>query len=112
MIERLQNASRRAVNVMEESQQHAESSRKSASEAEHSLDAITAAVTTINDVNTQVASSAEEQSAVAEEMNRNVTSISDAAEGNARGARQTTDASEQLARLAAELQELVGHFRV
>lgn len=112
MIERLQNASRRAVAVMEESQQYAESSRKSASEAERSLDAITAAVTTINDVNTQVASSAEEQSAVAEEMNRNVTSISDAAEGNAQGARQTTDASEQLARLAAELQELVGHFRV
>jgi methyl-accepting chemotaxis sensory transducer len=49
---------------------------------------------------------------VAEEMNRNVTSISDAAEGNARIALQTTEASEQLARLAAELQELVGHFRV
>ncbi|AFL72408.1 methyl-accepting chemotaxis protein [Thiocystis violascens] len=112
MIERLQNASRRAVDVMEESQQYAESSRASAIKAEHSLDDITAAVTTINDVNTQVASAAEEQSAVAEEMNRNVTSISDAAEGNAQGARQTTDASEQLARLAAELQELVGHFRV
>ncbi len=112
MIERLQNASRRAVTVMEESQRHAESSRASAVDAERSLNAITAAVTTINDVNTQVASSAEEQSAVAEEMNRNVTSISDAAEDNAQGARQTTDASEQLARLATELQDLVGHFRV
>ncbi|MBK1642046.1 methyl-accepting chemotaxis protein [Chromatium okenii] len=112
MIERLQSASRRAVGVMEESQNYAQSSRASATEAAQSLDAITAAVITINDVNAQVASAAEEQSAVAEEMNRNVTSISDAAEGNAQGARQTTDASEQLARLAAELQELVGHFRV
>ncbi len=112
MIERLQSASRRAVGVMEESQTYAQASRTSATEAAQSLDAISAAVVTINDVNAQVASAAEEQSAVAEEMNRNVTSISDAAEGNAQGARQTTDASEQLAHLAAELQELVGHFRV
>ncbi|NEX22588.1 methyl-accepting chemotaxis protein [Thiorhodococcus mannitoliphagus] len=112
MIERLQQASRRAVTVMDASKQHAEESRGRAVEAEQSLEAITAAMTTLNDVNTQVASAAEEQSAVAEEMNRNVTTISDAAEGNAQGANQTTEASEQLARLAAELQELVGHFRV
>ncbi|MGQ9659236.1 MAG: hypothetical protein ACUVQI_01810 [Thermochromatium sp.] len=80
--------------------------------AEQSLDAITSAVTTLNDGNTQVASSAEEQSAVAEEMNRNVTRILDAAEGNAQAALQTTETSDQLARLAAELQDLVGHFKV
>jgi len=97
---------------MEDSQRHAEDSRGRAVEAEHSLDAITTAVTTLNDVNTQVASSAEEQSAVAEEMNRNVTSISDAAEGNSQAARQTTEASEQLAGLATELQMLVGRFKV
>jgi len=112
MIERLQQASRRAVSVMEDSQQRATESRESAIEAESSLDSITVAVTTINDVNTQVASAAEEQSAVAEEMNRNVSSIMDAAEGNAQSARLTTEASEQLARLAADLQNLVGHFKV
>ncbi|MCG5515881.1 MULTISPECIES: methyl-accepting chemotaxis protein [unclassified Ectothiorhodospira] len=112
MIERLQQTSQRAVVVMEESQQYAQSSRDSAAEAGHSLDSITQAVSTINDVNTQVASSAEEQSAVAEEMNRNVTSISDAAEENAQGARETTQASEQLSRLANELQDLVGRFKV
>ncbi|ADC62506.1 methyl-accepting chemotaxis protein [Allochromatium vinosum] len=112
MIERLQQASRRAVAVMEDSRKHADDSRNRALEAEQSLDAIMSAVTTLNDVNTQVASSAEEQSAVAEEMNHNVTRISDAAEGNAQAALQTTEASDQLARLAAELQELVGHFKV
>ncbi|EXJ16849.1 methyl-accepting chemotaxis protein [Imhoffiella purpurea] len=112
MIERLQQASRRAVSVMEDSQQRADQSRASAIEAEGSLDSITLAVATINDVNTQVASAAEEQSAVAEEMNRNVSSIMDAAEGNAQAAHQTTEASEQLARLAADLQSLVGHFKV
>lgn len=112
MIERFQQASQRAVMVMEASQHHAENSRGRASDAERSLAAISEAVATIHDVNTQVASSAEEQSAVAEEMNRNVTSISDAAEGNAHGAHQTTQASEQLAQLAVELQALVGHFKV
>ncbi|MBK1691171.1 methyl-accepting chemotaxis protein [Ectothiorhodospira mobilis] len=112
MIERLQQASRRAVTVMEESKESAQSSRDSAAEADQALDAINSAVATINDVNSQVASAAEEQSAVAEEMNRNVTSISDAAEQNAQGARQTTEASEQLSRLARELQDLVGRFKV
>ncbi|SFM33277.1 methyl-accepting chemotaxis protein [Ectothiorhodospira mobilis] len=112
MIERLQQASRKAVTVMEESKESAQSSRDSASEADQALDAINNAVATINDVNSQVASAAEEQSAVAEEMNRNVTSISDAAEENAQGARQTTEASEQLSRLARELQDLVGRFKV
>ncbi|SDX73213.1 methyl-accepting chemotaxis protein [Allochromatium warmingii] len=112
MIERLQQASRRAVSVMEDSRKHADDSRTRALDAEQSLDAITTAVTTLTDVNTMVASAAEEQSAVAEEMNRNVTRISDAAEGNAQIALQTTEASEQLARLAAELQDLVGHFKV
>ncbi|SEQ45652.1 methyl-accepting chemotaxis protein [Ectothiorhodospira magna] len=112
MIERLQQASRRAVSAMDESRQSAQASRDSAAQAESSLAAITQAVTTISDVNAQVASAAEEQSAVAEEMNRNVTSISDAAEQNAQGAQETTHASEQLARLADELQHLVGRFKV
>lgn len=112
MIERLQQASRRAVTAMDESRQSAQASRDSAAQADASLDAITLAVTTISDVNAQVASAAEEQSAVAEEMNRNVTSISDAAELNAQGAEETTLASEQLARLADELQDLVGRFKV
>ncbi|WPL18609.1 Methyl-accepting chemotaxis protein 4 [Thiorhodovibrio winogradskyi] len=111
MIERLQQASARAVKVMEQSQHHARSSLESSAEANHSLEAITKSVTTINDVNTQLASSADEQSAVAEEMNRNVTSISDAAEGNAQAAAETKAASEQLSALARELATLVERFR-
>ncbi|QIK36980.1 methyl-accepting chemotaxis protein [Caldichromatium japonicum] len=112
MIERLQKASRRAVSAMEGSRHHAEDSRNRALEAGEALDNITGAINTLSDVNSQVASSAEEQSAVAEEMNRNVSGISDAAEFNARAALETAKASEQLAKLAAELQGLVGQFRV
>ncbi|MCF1184718.1 methyl-accepting chemotaxis protein [Marichromatium gracile] len=112
MIERLQQASRRAVSVMDESRDHAQVSRESAAEAETALNAITQAVATINDVNSQVASAAEEQSAVAEEINRNVTSISDVSDRNAEGAKQTTDASDRLAKLAAELEAVVGRFRI
>ncbi|EIC22653.1 methyl-accepting chemotaxis protein [Thiorhodovibrio frisius] len=111
MIERLQQASGRAVKVMEQSQQHAQSSLDSSAEANQSLEAISSSVITINDVNTQLASSAEEQSAVAEEMNRNVTRISDAAEGNAQAAAETKAASEQLSTLAGELEALVERFK-
>ncbi|MBK1648328.1 methyl-accepting chemotaxis protein [Rhabdochromatium marinum] len=111
MIERLQQVSNRAVEVMQHSQQHAQSSLESSAEANKSLGAITDSATIINDVNTQLASSAEEQSTVAEEMNRNVTRISDAAEGNARSAAETKEASEHLTALAAELTSLVERFK-
>ncbi len=112
MIERLQQASRRAVTAMEDSQSQAQVGLERAAEANHALQAITQAVSTISDINNQLASAAEEQSAVTEEMNRNVTSISDAAEGNAQGSRETKESSEQLTQLANALQALVSHFKL
>ena len=112
MIERLQEASRRAVATMDESRRLALDNRDRALAAGEALDDIAHAVNTLNDVNAQVASSAEEQSAVTEAMSRNVTGISDAAEDNARAAQQTAESSEQVAQLASELQELVGQFKV
>jgi len=70
------------------------------------------AVKTINDMNTQIASASEEQSAVAEEINKNISNISDVAQQTATGAAQTAGASQELARLAEELQALVNRFRV
>jgi len=49
---------------------------------------------------------------VAEEINKNITNISDVAVQTAAGSNQTASASEQLAKLAEELQTLVGRFRI
>ncbi len=112
MIERLQKGTSTAVDAMEKSQERAHAGVQQAAEAGTSLDAIKKAVDNITDMNTQIASAAEEQSAVAEEINRNINNISQVAEQSATGAEQTAAASEQLARLAEQLQTMVIRFRV
>ncbi|MGM0594417.1 MAG: methyl-accepting chemotaxis protein [Pseudomonadota bacterium] len=112
MIERLQGGARRAVKAMDESSEQAGHGVESAAEAGESLERITASVSTIAQMNTQIASAAEEQSAVAEEINRNVSNISEISEQNASGSSQTAAASSQLSGLATELQGLISRFKV
>ena len=112
MIERLQGGAAHAVKVMEAGRQQAQSGVDQAARAGASLEAIAQAVTAINDMNTQIASAAEQQTAVADDINRNVSNITRVAEQTAEGADQTAKASVDLARLAEQLQGLVGQFRV
>lgn len=83
-----------------------------AREAAESLNAITLSVSTISDMNTQIAAAAEEQSAVSDEINRSIVNISQLSEQTASGAEQTTGASTELARLAADLQSQISMFKV
>jgi methyl-accepting chemotaxis protein len=112
MIERLQSGTREAVNVMDQSRQMAENTVGQAAKAGTSLEEINAAVTSIKDLNSQIACSAEEQSSVAEEINQKVTRISDITDQTAAGAQQTSSASNELNQLAETLKSLVGQFKV
>jgi methyl-accepting chemotaxis protein len=112
MIERLQAGAQEAVSVMEDSRSRASDSVSSAQSAGQSLESITRSVASITDMNTQIASAADEQSAVAEEINKNIVNINHAAERAADGAKQTSSASNALAGLAQDLQALVGQFKV
>lgn len=69
-------------------------------------------VSHISDMNIQIATATEEQTAVAEEVNRNVIVISDVAEQNAAATNQITASSEELACMAANLQEMIWQFKV
>jgi len=111
MIESLQQGSRNAVKAMESSQNQSQQSVEQAQKAQGSLDAITEAVTTISNMNIQIASAAQEQSSVSEEINQNIVNISHVVEQTAEGAQQTLTASNELANLANELQNLVGQFK-
>ncbi|HCW96622.1 MAG TPA: chemotaxis protein, partial [Pseudomonas sp.] len=62
------------------------------------------------DRNMQIASATEEQSLVAEDINRNVMQINDVAIQVSAGAEQTAATSLELARLAEQQQQLVGRF--
>lgn len=112
MIERLQHDVKNAVGAMEGAQQRATKGSDCVEKASQSLHVIAAEVATINDMNTQIATAAEEQSAVAEEINRNITTISSIADNTSTGATQTARSSEELVRLAAELRRLVNQFKL
>ena len=112
MIERVQNGANRAVAVMQSSRHKAQTGKEQVASAGAMLEQITASVATINDMNAMIASAAEEQSAVAEEINRNITSVSDIAEQTSNASMQNVATSTQLAGLAKHLQALASSFRV
>jgi methyl-accepting chemotaxis protein len=112
MIERLQSRSTAAVAAMQRAHNQVDQSTQAMSETEAALGEIANGVNGINDLNFQIASAAEEQSAVAEEVNRNVQTISQISEESAQGATQTKTASAELARLAEELQARLARFKL
>jgi methyl-accepting chemotaxis protein len=112
MINSLQEGTLDVVKVMQESQAKAEVSVHHSAETVGALAAITEAVSVINELNAQIASAAEEQSAVAEDINRNVTTIGTVAFEVADGADKASRASEQLTEMAEHQRSLVSQFKV
>lgn len=112
MIEKLQSGANRAVAVMESSCSKAQAGKQQVASAGHMLEQISNAVATINDMNAMIASAAEEQSSVAEEISRNVTNVSQIAEKTSEASRQNVATSTQLASLASQLQRLMHMFRL
>jgi methyl-accepting chemotaxis protein len=112
MIESLQTGTQEAVKLMTESSEFSQKGVEQTLKAGDALVGIVNAVSTINDMNIQIAGAAEEQGAVAEEIHRNVSSISEVANQTTDNAEQTAQASGDLARLADDLNTLVTQFKV
>ncbi|MBK5537039.1 methyl-accepting chemotaxis protein [Pseudomonas sp. TH05] len=112
MIQQLQQGTRDVVRVMEDSQTKTDQSVQHAAKAAEALETITQAVSVINDMNTQIASAAEEQSAVAEDINRNVINIGQVANEVAGGADESSAASAGLTKLAEQQRRLINQFKV
>ena len=112
MIERLQGGAKGAVEVMRHSEQKTDDVVERAGRAGEALKRITRAVSSIAEMNTQIATAAEEQSAVSEDINENVVSIHTLATQAAESAEQTSNRSQALQRVAEDLQRMIGAFRV
>ncbi len=112
MIEKLQVGAENAVRVMDDGCNKAGQTVKLAEDAGESLNAITDAVTRISQMNIQIATAAEEQNAVTEEINRNVVNISQISDNTSSAAGQIESSSSTLAQLAADLQQQVDQFRI
>jgi methyl-accepting chemotaxis protein len=112
MIERLQTESGNAVRVMGEERDRAQESVREAELAGTSLGSITQVVKTINEMNAKIASAARDQSSMAEEINGNMSVISQISDQTAGSAHETASSAQSLSDQAAQLQELVRKFKV
>ncbi|MBD9588728.1 methyl-accepting chemotaxis protein [Pseudomonas sp. PDM03] len=110
MIGSIQTGTEHAVDSMRNSTERAESTLNIARGAGMSLDTINSAIVEINERNLVIASAAEEQAQVAREVDRNLVNIRDLSVQSATGANQTSAASNELSRLAVDLNTMVGRF--
>lgn len=112
MIERLQVGARDAVSVMEKGNSQAQESVRQAADAGSSLEEITDAVANISQMNAQIADASRQQGTVAEEINRNISNITQVAEASANGTEDMARSSLALAELASSLQTMVSRFKI
>ncbi|VEF12501.1 chemotaxis sensory transducer [Pseudomonas fluorescens] len=112
VIERIQTGTRGVVATMHSSQTQAHNNAGQIRQAVDALGKISDAVTVISDMNLQIASAAEQQSAVAEEVNRNVSAIRTVTETLIEQATESAAVSSQLNSLASQQMKLMDQFRV
>lgn len=112
LIGTLQQGARTASGMMDSSSGLAVETVALARDVGQELQAISETVSVIQAMNQQIATAAEQQSSVAEEINRSVLSVRDVADHSAEAARETAASTAELARLGGELQAMIGRFQV
>jgi len=110
IVEGLRRGAAAAAESMARGQARTSEAVERAVEAGVALTAIGESVSRITDMNVQVASAVEEQAAVAEEINRNISNINRSTEDLARLAKSTTRQSEDLLRLVLEMEDMTSRF--
>jgi methyl-accepting chemotaxis protein len=111
MIERVQAGTREAVEVMGEGRRRVDGGVERAADAGRAFEVIAGTIGTFKDMTAQIASAAEEQTAVAREVSRHIQGIAEVAQDAARGAQETVAAGESVRKVAGELGSLVAQFR-
>lgn len=111
MISRLQDSARQAVQAMLTGQQQARSTLEDADQADHMLHSISGSIDTIMNMNTQIASATEQQTAVANEINRNLTNIRDLSHAALGAVGQINQAGSRLVDIVDQLDQMTSGFR-
>ncbi|WP_421238061.1 methyl-accepting chemotaxis protein [Aeromonas jandaei] len=111
MLQRLQGGVKQAVDVMQASEERSQETVQEASHIASSLDSMVMAVSTINDMNIQIATAAEEQHAVSEEINKNLVAIQQIVSELTSAAVESNSTTRDLANTGDKLRKLVSQFR-
>ncbi|SDP38776.1 methyl-accepting chemotaxis protein [Pseudomonas arsenicoxydans] len=112
LVSALRSAAQSSVRQIQSSGELVKLAVSDALQTESALGSIAAAVSLIQQMNQQIAAAAEEQSSVAEEINRSVTSIRASADQSSLAMQGNAASSIELAQLGVELKGMVGHFRL
>ena len=112
MIEVLQEGAEKAVSVMDQGKQQTARCVEQTELATQALDIISEAVKRAHDVSSQMEQSAREQNLVSQDISEKLETIVGIAEETTVGAQQTSESSEEVARLAEELQSSIRQFKV
>ncbi|MGU3304934.1 methyl-accepting chemotaxis protein [Pseudomonas sp. M5A4_2d] len=110
MINGIQQGTQGTVDALNSSAEHAGQTLQRANSAGSALEKITAAISQISERNLVIASAAEQQALVARDVDRSLVNIRDLSTQTAAGATQTSAASQELSRLAVDLNGLVTRF--
>lgn len=112
VISELQKGVLKTVSTVEESRESANASVKEAHKVGLSFNELQSDMAEIRDLSTQIATAAEQQSAMAQEIKGNVIDISDISERAAQSSEESEQGSETLSALASHQQELLSQFKV
>ncbi|NQZ88473.1 MAG: methyl-accepting chemotaxis protein [Colwellia sp.] len=112
MINAFQKETVSAVSAMKKSKQFAQSMLETANKSQSNLLEITHSVNNINDMTMQIASAAEEQAVTVNELNKNLTSLSELSDSNVNSSSQVSVASEQISNVAKQLKIEISYFNV
>jgi len=112
IIERLQSGSSNAVRVMATSRQSAAEGVDQVALVSNSFSTISETIAKLNDENVQIASAAEEQGSVTEDVNRNIEVISEISQQTTDNSKITAETAHTLFSVAKRMQATLSQFKV
>lgn len=112
IVERLQQTAEQAVQAMETGKEQAQKSVERSHVASEILQVIEDAISSIKDMNFQIATASEEQTAVSEEINRNIVNITEITKETCESTNSTVQAGKTLTETASRISDLVQKFTI
>lgn len=112
MVEKLQHIAKQAEDVMQQGRSQTEVSAERARAMQQSLTAISAAIMVVQQQSTQIAVATEQQTIVADDINRSLTAITALVDNTAGHAQELTGEARQLDNSASALNQVVAQFRI
>jgi len=112
MVEKLQSIAKHAEDVMQQGRSQTEVSAERARAMQQSLSAISAAIVVVQQQSTEIAVATEQQTIVADDINRSLTTITALVDNTAEHAAELTGEASQLDSSASALHQVVAQFRI